>query len=406
LRNSEENYMDEFGKLNILLDEKLENNAKMKVIGVGGAGGNALNTMVAADLQGVDFVAVNTDSQALDQNKAQSKIQIGRKLTQGLGAGANPEIGRRAIEENKEEIVEIIQGADMVFVTAGMGGGTGTGAAPIVAEIAKDLGALTVGIVTKPFQFEGIKRMQRAEQGIDELRRNVDTLIVIPNQRLFAVVDKSTPLLAAFKIADQVLLHATKGISDLIAIPGLINLDFADVRTVMAEMGHALMGTGFASGEGKAVQAAQQAISSPLLEGVSIRGAQGVLVNITGGPQMTLHEISEATTIIYEEAGDKANIIFGAVIDERLEDSLFVTVIATGFDVDARVKSPVASHLQADNDRKNLDLPTFLREKDTKKVPARSIPLAQKNSEKRDDNDLKLPLDDFDIPTFLRKQID
>jgi cell division protein FtsZ len=396
--------MNEFGKLNIFLDEKLENSAKMKVIGVGGAGGNALNTMVTAELQGVDFVVINTDAQALEQNKAHTKIQIGKKLTQGLGAGANPEIGRRAIEEDKEEIMEVMQGADMVFVTAGMGGGTGTGAAPIVAEIAKDLGALTVGIVTKPFHFEGIKRMQRAEQGIDELRRNVDTLIVIPNQRLFAVVDKSTPLLAAFKIADEVLLHATKGISDLIAIPGLINLDFADVRTVMAEMGHALMGTGFSTGEGKAIQAAQQAISSPLLEGVSIRGAQGVLVNITGGPQMTLHEISEATTIIYEEAGDKANIIFGAVIDERLEDSLFVTVIATGFDVDARVKSPVVSEVQEDQDRKNLDLPTFMREKD-KKGPVRSIPMAQKSAERQDD-DLKLPLDDFDIPTFLRKQID
>lgn len=399
--------MADFEDLNILLDEKIENSAKMKVIGVGGAGGNALNTMVTSNLQGVDFVAVNTDSQALEHNKATHKIQIGKKLTQGLGAGANPEIGRRAMEEDKEEIIEILQGADMVFVTAGMGGGTGTGAAPIVAEIAKDLGALTVGIVTKPFNFEGIKRMQRAEQGIDELRRNVDTLIVIPNQRLFAVVDKSTPLLAAFKIADEVLLHATKGISDLIAIPGLINLDFADVRTVMAEMGHALMGTGFATGEGKAVQAAQQAISSPLLEGVSIRGAQGVLVNITGGPQMTLHEISEATTIIYEEAGDKANIIFGAVIDEKLEDSLFVTVIATGFDVDARVKTPASPVAEAEADRKNLDLPTFLREKEKAKAvaSARNIPLSAKKSDE-DSGDLKLPLDDFDIPTFLRKQID
>jgi cell division protein FtsZ len=398
--------MSDFGNLSILLDERLENNAKMKVVGVGGAGGNALNTMVDAGLQGVDFIAINTDAQALDQNKARTRIQIGKKLTQGLGAGANPEIGHRAIEEDKEEVIETIDGADMIFVTAGMGGGTGTGAAPIVAEIAKDLGALTVGIVTKPFHFEGLKRMQRAEQGIEELRTNVDTLIVIPNQRLFTVVDKSTPLLAAFKIADEVLLHATKGISDLIAVPGLINLDFADVKTVMSEMGHALMGTGFASGEGKAIQAAQQAISSPLLEGISIRGAKGVLVNITGNPQMTLHEISEATTIIYEESGDKANIIFGAVIDEELQDSIFVTVIATGFEMDGKIKTAVRTE-ETEKDRKILDLPTFLREKENKAATGRSakIPLRQETA-KAENDDLKLPLDDFDIPTFLRKQID
>ncbi len=399
--------MSEFGSLNILLDERVENSAKMKVVGVGGAGGNALNTMVEAGLKGVDFIAVNTDAQALEQNKANVKVQIGRKLTQGLGAGANPEIGRRAIEEDKESVMEALQGADMVFVTAGMGGGTGTGAAPIVAEIAKDQGALTVGIVTKPFNFEGLKRMQRAEQGIENLRRNVDTLIVIPNQRLFAVVDKSTPLLAAFKIADEVLLHATKGISDLITIPGLINLDFADVRTVMAEMGHALMGTGFATGETKAIQAAQQAISSPLLEGVSIRGAQGVLVNITGGPQMTLHEISEATSIIYEEAGDKANIIFGAVIDENLKDSIFVTVIATGFEMESSVPLPATANNEGEKDKKYLDLPTFLREKENKKSAAKPVPLVNpKTTSSQQSADLQLPLEDFDIPTFLRKQID
>ncbi len=391
--------------MSILLDESFEKNARMKVIGVGGAGGNAINTMVEAGLQGVDFISINTDAQALDQNKAQRRIQIGKKLTQGLGAGANPEIGRRAIEEDKEDIMEALAGADMVFVTAGMGGGTGTGAAPVVAEIAKDMGALTVGIVTKPFHFEGMKRMQRADQGIDELRKNVDTLIVIPNQRLFAVVDKSTPLLDAFKVADDVLLHATKGISDLIAIPGLINLDFADVRTVMAEMGHALMGSGFASGEGKAVQAAQQAISSPLLEGVSIRGAQGVLVNITGGPQMTLHEISEATTIIYEEAGDKANIIFGAVIDPNLEDSIFVTVIATGFDAESRLHGMTRKNEEPEKDKRYLDLPTYMRDKDKQKTVNRTISMNQ--ATRREENtDLKLPLDDIDIPTFLRKQID
>ncbi len=395
--------------MNIMLDESFEQNAKMKVIGVGGAGGNALNSMVDVGLKGVDFIAVNTDSQALEQNKAQMRIQIGKKLTQGLGAGANPEIGRRAIDEDKEDVIESLEGADMIFVTAGMGGGTGTGAAPIIAEIAKDQGALTVGIVTKPFHFEGMKRTQRAEQGIEELRKTVDTLIVIPNQRLFAVVDKSTPLMDAFKVADEVLLHATKGISDLIAIPGLINLDFADVRTVMSEMGHALMGTGFAKGDGKAVQAAQQAISSPLLEGVSIRGAQGVLVNITGGPQMTLHEISEATTIIYEEAGDKANIIFGAVIDESLEDSIFVTVIATGFGVDSRVKEyPQQQAQEKEQDRKRLELPTYMREREKQKSHQKNIAMNNKNTQQKhdDDNELKLPLDDIDIPTFLRKQID
>ncbi|MFZ0390501.1 MAG: cell division protein FtsZ, partial [Calditrichia bacterium] len=388
----------------ILLDEAADRNAKMKVIGVGGAGGNAINTMVNAGLQGVDFIAINTDSQALHQNKAQMKIQIGKKLTQGLGAGANPEIGRRAMEEDREDVMEALDGADMVFITAGMGGGTGTGAAPIVAEIAKDQGALTVGIVTKPFHFEGMKRMERADQGIDELRRSVDTLIVIPNQRLFAVVDKSTPLMAAFKVADEVLLHATKGISDLIAIPGLINLDFADVRTVMSEMGHALMGSGFASGEGKAVQAAQQAISSPLLEGVSIRGAQGVLVNITGGPQMTLHEISEATTIIYEEAGDKANIIFGAVIDEQLEDSIFVTVIATGFDLDSRLLKKPGYAPEKPQKRIDRDLPTYLRQKDQIAASGGGSKTISFNreAEKPKSGELKLPLDDIDIPTFLR----
>ncbi len=394
--------------MTITLDENYENKAKMKVVGVGGAGGNAINTMVEAGLQGVDFIAVNTDAQALEQSKAHMRIQIGKKLTQGLGAGANPEIGRRAIDEDKEDVMEALTGADMVFVTAGMGGGTGTGAAPVVAEIARDLGALTVGIVTKPFTFEGMKRMQRAEEGIEELQKVVDTLIVIPNQRLFAVVDKSTPLLDAFKVADQVLLHATKGISDLITVPGLINLDFADVRTVMAEMGHALMGTGYATGEGKAVEAAQQAISSPLLEGVSIRGAQGVLVNITGGPNMTLHEISEATSIIYEEAGDMANIIFGAVIDEKLEDSIFVTVIATGFDADARRNLRSEKKEEHSLAEENLDLPAYMRRKKEIRSEPRTIPMNQmkKSSSQTESNDLKLPLDDIDIPTFLRKQID
>lgn len=389
--------------MSIEFDERAELNAKLKVVGVGGAGGNAINTMVHAGLSGVDFISVNTDAQSLEQNKAQTRLQVGKQLTQGLGAGANPEIGRQAMEEDREEINKILDGADMVFVTAGMGGGTGTGAAPVVAEIAKEMGALTVGIVTKPFNFEGIKRLQRAEQGIQEMRKQVDTLIVIPNQRLFAVVDKSTPLLDAFKVADEVLLHATKGISDLITVPGLINLDFADVRTIMSEMGDALMGTGHSTGEGKAVQAAQQAISSPLLEGVSIRGARGVLVNITGGTDMSLFEVSEATTIIYEEAGEDANVIFGAVIDENLSDEIFITVIATGFNAEGRggLQPPKSMAENPSVNSRLLDLPTFMREK-KKRVDDDAVnPAARKTGTLGNDD-----IDDLDIPTFLRKQMD
>jgi cell division protein FtsZ len=388
----------------IEFDERAEMSAKLKVIGIGGAGGNAINTMVSAGLAGVDFISINTDAQALEQNLAQQRVQIGSQLTQGLGAGANPEIGRKAIEEDRDEVARVLAGSDMVFVTAGMGGGTGTGAAPVVAEIAREMGALTVGIVTKPFTFEGLKRSQRAEQGIQEMRKQVDTLIVIPNQRLFAVVDKSTPLLDAFKVADDVLRHATKGISDLITVPGLINLDFADVRTIMAEMGDALMGTGYARGEGKSVQAAQQAIASPLLEGVSIRGAKGVLVNITGGAEMSLYEISEATTVIYEEAGEDANVIFGAVVDEDLKDEIFITVIATGFHSDDRavVKQPQSTTVEANP--KVLDLPTFMRERKKKtEETAESKPAAQTKS---DGVTFDGEIDDLDIPTFLRKQMD
>lgn len=388
----------------IEFDERAEMSAKLKVIGVGGAGGNAINTMVAAGLSGVDFISINTDAQSLEQNSAPSRVQIGKHLTQGLGAGANPDIGRQAIEEDRDEVARTLAGADMVFVTAGMGGGTGTGAAPVVAEIAKELGALTVGIVTKPFTFEGLKRMQRADQGIQEMRKSVDTLIVIPNQRLFAVVDKSTPLLDAFKVADDVLLHATKGISDLITVPGLINLDFADVRTIMAEMGDALMGTGYAKGEGKAMQAAQQAIASPLLEGVSIRGARGVLVNITGGTEMSLYEISDATTVIYEEAGEDANIIFGAVIDKDLKDEIFITVIATGFNADDRavVKTPQAPKIEVNP--KVLDLPTFMRER--KRKAEESAEVKPATQIKSDGITFEGEIDDLDIPTFLRKQMD
>ncbi|MCK4858400.1 MAG: cell division protein FtsZ [candidate division Zixibacteria bacterium] len=307
------------------------NFANMKVVGVGGAGGNAINRMIQQGLGGVKFISINTDAQALESSKAEERIQIGGNVTRGLGAGANPEIGKRSIEEDKDQVVARLDGTDLVFVTAGMGGGTGTGAAPVVAEIARQQGALTIAIVTKPFEFEGRKRMNRALAGIEELKTRVDTLIVIPNQRLLAVADPSTRLTDAFLMADEVLLQATRGISDLITVPGLINCDFADVRTVMLEMGDAMMGCGVASGDNKAGEAAHHAIASPLLDDVDINGARGVLVNITGSPDLTLFEVNEAMTVIYEAAGSDANIIFGAVIDPALEDEIRVTVIATGF---------------------------------------------------------------------------
>lgn len=307
------------------------NYAKIKVVGVGGAGGNAVNRMIDQKLNGVEFISVNTDSQALEFSKAEHRMQIGRNITRGLGAGARPEVGKQAIEEDREAFAKLLEGADLVFVTAGMGGGTGTGAAPTVAEIARELGALTVAIVTKPFEFEGRKRINRALAGIEELKSRVDTLIVIPNQRLLQIVDPSTRLTEAFMMADDVLLRATRGISDLITIPGLINCDFADVRTVMMEMGDAMMGSGYGCGENKAANAARMAINSPLLEDVIISGAKGLLMNVTGSPDMTLYEVNEATTVIYDAAGSDANIIFGAVIDPSLEDEIRVTVIATGF---------------------------------------------------------------------------
>lgn len=319
------------GKLRFELADDIDSPANIKVIGVGGAGGNAVNRMIEAGLSGVQFIAINTDVQVLDRNLAGKKIQIGKRLTKGLGAGANPDIGRQAVEEDREEIGEILDGADMVFITCGLGGGTGTGAAPVVAEIARQKGALTVAIVTKPFNFEGNKRMQKAESGLRELKERADSLIIIPNERLLAVVDKSTRLTEAFAYADEILHQATKGISDLIAVPGLVNCDFADVKTVMLERGDALMGTGIASGEDRAEQAAKQAISSPLLEDVSMAGAAGVLINITGGEDMSLNDVNQATTIINQAAGADANIIFGAVIDPNFKDQIRVTVIATGF---------------------------------------------------------------------------
>jgi len=311
--------------------DDMESFANIKVVGVGGAGGNAINRMIEAGLSGVEFIAINTDAQVLDANRAPKKVQIGKKLTKGLGAGANPDIGRKAVEENIEEIADLLHGADMVFITCGMGGGTGTGASPAVAEIARQQGALTVAIVTKPFKFEGNKRAEKAENGLEELKDKADSLIVIPNERLLAIVDKSTRLTDAFAYADEILHQATKGISDLIATPGLVNCDFADVKTIMLERGDALMGAGEGSGEERAGAAARQAISSPLLEDLSISGATGVLVNITGGEDMTLNDVNVATTIINEAAGSDANLIFGAVIDPALEDKIRVTVIATGF---------------------------------------------------------------------------
>lgn len=350
-------------------DTDLNQFAEIKVIGVGGGGNNAVNRMITAGLQGVNFVTVNTDSQALQLSQADQKVQIGIKLTKGLGAGANPEIGAKAAEESREEIAKVLKGSDMVFVTAGMGGGTGTGGAPIVAEVAKEMGALTVGVVTRPFTFEGRKRAMQAEKGIAELKSKVDTLITIPNDRLLQVVDKHTTIHEAFRIADDVLRQGVQGISDLIAVPGLINLDFADVKTIMSNTGSALMGIGLATGENRAGDAARKAISSPLLE-TSIEGAKGVLLNITGGANLTLFEVNEAAGIISEAADPEANIIFGAVIDEDLKEEIRVTVIATGFDqqwaglghaqgnAPENVIKPVAV---TEGDVDNVDIPEFLR---------------------------------------------
>lgn len=314
------------------LEENINIGANIKVVGVGGGGSNAVTTMIESNMSGVEFIVANTDIQALNANKAPNKIQLGIDLTKGLGAGANPDVGRRAAIESYNEIVEKLEGSDMVFVTAGMGGGTGTGGAPIVAKIARELGALTIGVVTKPFLFEGKKRGKHADGGLQELKENVDTLIVIPNQKLLSIAAEKTPLLETFKKADEVLLQAVKGISDLINIRGLINLDFADIRTVMSAKGIAIMGTGAARGENRAVEAATAAISSPLLENVKIDGATGIIVNITGGSDLSLYEVNEATTLITEAAHEEAEIIFGAVIDDNMGDVVRVTVIATGFD--------------------------------------------------------------------------
>jgi cell division protein FtsZ len=316
-------------------DETSSQNARMKVVGVGGGGGNAVNRMIEEDLEGVDFISVNTDAQVLKLSKADVRIQIGSRLTRGLGAGARPEIGAQALEENRDEMRKALEGADLVFITAGMGGGTGTGAAPLIAEMAREMGALTIAIVTKPFLFEGKKRMKQAEQGLAELKRAADTMIVVPNERLLAVVGKGTSFKDALKKADEVLLHATQGISDLIRVTGEVNVDFADVRTVMSNRGAALMGTGFGRGENRSMEAAQEAISSPLLDNISISGAAGVLINITGGMDLAIDEVTTISSIIQEAAGDDAEIIFGAVHDPSMKEEVRVTVIATGFDRDS-----------------------------------------------------------------------
>jgi len=327
----------------IEIEEDLMEGARLKVVGVGGAGGNAVNNMIFHNLQGVEFIAINTDAQALNRCQAMVKVHIGANITKGLGAGSNPEIGKKAALEDSDRIKEALLGADMIFITAGLGGGTGTGAAPVVAKIAKELGALTVAVVTKPFEFEGKSRMRNALQGLEELRQEVDTIITIPNERLFNVVDENTPFTEAFRIADDVLRQGVQGISDIITVPGLVNVDFADVRTVMHDKGLALMGTCSSSGKGRAKKAAIGAVSSPLLEDVNIEGAKGVLINITGGKDLTLTEVREAASVIYKAADENAQIIFGAVIDEAIKEEVRVTVIATGFETKETQKEPEES---------------------------------------------------------------
>lgn len=388
----------------IELDSYYDRGAKIRVAGVGGCGGNAVNSMIDKGMHGVDFFAINCDLQALERSKAPNKIQIGKNLTKGLGAGADPNIGQRAVEEDRDEIARALAGTDMVFVTAGMGGGTGTGGAPIVANIAKSVGALVVGIVTKPFNCEGRKRLAQAEIGIEEIKKQVDTLIVIPNQKLLSIVERNTPLQEAFDRANEVLHNAARGISEIITVPGLINVDFADIRTIMREMGDALMGSGVATGENRAVEAAQAAISSPLLEGVSIAGALGVLVNVTGGPTMSLVEVDEAVNVIHEAAGEDANVILGAVIDETLTDEMMVTVIATGFNKRPaggvrHVKAPsvIDKIPSTTNDLHKFDEPAYIR-----KGIDISVSALKTQEEERE----KINKSDPEKPAFLRKIMD
>ena len=356
----------------------MDGTATIKVIGVGGAGNNAVNRMIESGIKGVDFIAVNTDRQALQQSKAGTKIQIGEKITRGLGAGANPDIGAQSAEESKSEVAEVLRGADMVFVTAGMGGGTGTGAAPIVAATAKEMGILTIGVVTKPFTFEGKKRLSQADRGIESLKTKVDTLVVIPNDKLLQIIDRKTSIVEAFRMADEILRQGVQGISDLIAVPGLVNLDFADVKTIMLNTGMAHMGIGRASGENRAEDAAKQATESPLLE-TSIEGARGVIINITGGPDLGLHEVNTAAELVQRSVDPEANIIFGAVIDPDMKDEIVITVIATEFEKEKNMP--------------NMNVDSLVSKAWDKKVS--SIPTSSDNSSNSND---------LDIPSFLRKK--
>jgi cell division protein FtsZ len=375
-------------------DVDLEQGATIKVIGVGGGGSNAVNRMIENGIQGVGFITVNTDAQALNLAKSDVKIKIGEKLTRGLGAGANPEVGKKAAEESREALIQEIKGADLIFVTAGMGGGTGTGAAPVIAEIAKECGALTVGVVTRPFTFEGRKRAAHAEQGIAALKEKVDTLIVIPNDRLLEIVDKKTPMIEAFREADNVLRQGVQGISDLIMVPGLINLDFADVKTIMSERGSALMGIGIASGENRAAEAAKKAIMSPLLE-TSIEGARGVIMNITGGSNLSLYEVNEAAEIVIGASDPEVNVIFGAIIDENMKDDIKVTVIATGFEhkaINTAIRRPASQLPQNAGNAGN----TSTTSNNTETAEAKTTNLRPFGAPATNDQ--------LDIPTFLRNR--
>jgi cell division protein FtsZ len=390
-------------KPRLSFDETKATGANIKVIGVGGGGSNAVNRMISTNLQGVEFMVANTDCQALKSSHAPLKLQIGSKLTKGLGAGSNPEIGRQAALEDSDKIIEALQGSDMVFITAGLGGGTGTGAVPIIASLASELGALVVGVVTRPFAFEGKKRAEQAETGLHELSGSVDTVICIPNEKLLNSVDKGMPLGAAFLFADDVLRQAVQGISDLITIPGEINLDFADVRTIMSGMGMALMGTGIAAGPTRAVEAAQRAISSPLLEDATIEGARGILINITGGPDMTLHEVAEASSLVQRTAHAEANIIFGTVIDDEMSDQVKITVIATGFSRELRAAATAqtaavaAASATPARPARDLDTPAFLRRS------ANPIGMA---SEAQPALTYPGTPDDLDVPAFMRRHME
>jgi len=406
--------LEQTKRLRLRLEESVESAARIKVIGVGGGGGNAVNRMVRAGFDGVEFLVANTDLQALRTNAAGIKIQIGSKLTKGLGAGADPNVGRSAALEDTDKIIQALDGADMIFVTTGLGGGTGTGAAPVIASLASELGALTVAVVTRPFKFEGRKRQLQAERGLEALRDCVDTIITIPNERLLAIIDRATPLTDAFATADDVLRQAIQGISDLILVPGLINLDFADVKTIMSGMGLAMMGTGVAEGEQRAIEAAKRAISSPLLEGASVNGARGVIINVTGGPDLSLVEVSDASTIVQEAAHEDANIIFGAVVDPALKGKVKITVIATGFErpsaaaaAPGSAQTPVDLTSYSDASRLRMDTPAAGTMPRSLGFARRSLldtqPAATEANATAPDATEEFGTS-FDVPAFLRRQ--